>query len=209
MTEPWPPPGHSFTYDMKIELENDDLPTIEAEVTVLGGRSSDLAAFRWGRLDGPSTKDRMFREELYRRVGAITVASGHAEAAMKRVLLVAKGQDSFADAEHVWSTLEKKLRAIDPAGFKRKNELDAHLAWAERAGVKRRRDDAIHAYWWDLADVGVTRSRFRRDGSSEVILGTMKRLETDAELIFEYAQRLDGLVLSEWPQARLRANPAI
>lgn len=209
MTEQWPPPGISFVYRMDVDLEDPEL-SYSAEITVLArpnGGANDLASFRYERLGGVTPADIGFRDQLYPRIGAVTVAGGHAEAAMKRVILGAEEKGTmFEDVDLTWTDLVKRLRRIANDDHVLAAPLSAVLDWGERQQVKKRRDDVVHAYWWHWAGVGVSRSRFTRNGDSYVLIGTtedLARLDRDAQIIFEYARRLDDLVVSTWPQARL------
>ncbi|NCD17152.1 MAG: hypothetical protein EOL91_07535 [Actinobacteria bacterium] len=209
MTEHWPPPGHSFTYRMDVNLEVPRL-SYSAEVSVVArpnGGENDIAAFRYERLGGTNGADLDFRSQLYPRIGAVTVAGGHAEAAMKRVILSAEEDGgSFRDVDLSWTALVKRLHRLAESDHVIAEPLSRVLSWAERRSIKKRRDDVVHSYWWHWAGVGVSRSRFTRDGQSYIVVGTLDQLEQldrDAALIFEYARRLDELVESIWPQARL------
>jgi len=206
MEEQWPPPNHKFAYTMNVELERPPL-SYSMEVTTPARpneASADSASVRYERLGGPVAADFEFRGRLYERIGAVTVAGGHAEAAMKRVVLTAelKGE-SFNDVDLTWRGLVKRLQRIAGSEHEIAEPLRSMLAWAERAKIKTRRDDVVHAYWWHWANVGVSRSRFNRDGSSYIVSGTvddLSKLERDAAMIFEYARRLDDLVVSTWPR---------
>lgn len=205
-SDQWPPPGHAFTYVMTVDLENPKLQ-YTAEVSVPGERGAggvDLATMRWDRLGGPSPADVAFRSRLYEAIGAVTVAGGHVEAAMKRVILTAeKREEQFADVDLTWTDLSRRLERIvgDDGDFAA--ALGELLQWASTSEVKKRRDDVVHAYWWNLDGVGVTRSRFTRRGESYQLMSSLEQLEEDATHLFTLARRLDDLVLGQWPQARL------
>jgi hypothetical protein len=81
------------------------------------------------------------------------------------------------------------------------------LDWADRNRAKWRRDNVIHAYWWNY-DLGgaVLRSRFRRRQDGEQIIGTWAKLEEDAQLLFQYANRLDELLGEDWGRVLLPAR---
>lgn len=191
---------------MDVNLEDPPL-RCAAEVTnpaTQNNGDSDIASFRWERLGGHTPADIDFRAVLYRRIGAVTVAGGHAEAAMKRVILSAEERgEEFADVDLAWSGLIKRLDRVAASSHTVAGPLRGILTWAEREKVKKRRDDVVHAYWWHWAGVNVTRSRFTRDGQSYMLGANLEALERDAEIVFEFARRLDDLVLRVWPQARL------
>lgn len=209
MTEQWPPEGMSFIYQMDVDLENPKL-SYSAQITVVkrpNDGAQDIASFRYERLGGADGEDLAFRDNLYRRIGAITVAGGHAEAAMKRVILSAEEKgETFEDVDLNWTELVKRLKRLVAAGHPLEQPLSSILEWSQRHQLKKRRDDAVHSYWWHWAGVGMSRSRFTRDGQSYIVSGTLddlSQLDRDATLIFEYARRMDDLVVTEWPQARL------
>lgn len=101
----WPQPNHKFAYTMNVNLESSPL-SYSMEVTTQARPNTpgaDIASFRYERLGGPVAADLEFRARRYERIGAVTVAGGHAEAAMKRVILAAelKGE-SFRGARGSW-----------------------------------------------------------------------------------------------------------
>lgn len=203
MSEQWPPPGHAAYYKFQIVLDNGYKLTFEMSlpraVPIL-----DLATLRIGRHGGPSEADRLFREQLYSRVGAITVASGHVESAMKRILLLLKGTTGqFSLADKTWSQLHKALVRESRRPDARCVRLQDVIAWGEQKGVKRRRDNVIHACWWNFDDCCVVRSRFFRREDGTLIVSSLEDLEEDAEVLFEYASRLDDLVDEDWGRAML------
>lgn len=209
MTEKWPPEGMFGVYDMDVQLELPKL-SYSAQVTVAerpNDGPSDVASFRYERLGGTTAEDLEFRNKLYLRIGAITVAGGHAEAAMKRVILSGEEKgEMFDDVDLTWSALVKRLEKLAGSDRPLGKRLTRILEWSHRHQLKKRRDDAVHSYWWHWAGVGVSRSRFTRDGQSYVVPGALselERLDRDAAMIFEYARRMDDLVVSQWPQARL------
>jgi hypothetical protein len=186
----WPPPGfHSF---YKI---TEDLSTgrCEYDMTLPSAMPSlDISTVRVHRHGGPSEADYAFRNELFRMVGAVTVAGGHVETAMKRLLLVDKS----------WTQLHDDLRSFCPD---QPQNLADTLDWGEENRIKARRDNVVHAYWWIFDGCGVRRSRFRRKSEGAVMTGTMDDLRKDAELIFAYSERLDDLLGSDWAYAMLPA----
>jgi hypothetical protein len=98
--EEWPPVGFSAFYTVTEKL--DGQPERGYHVLLPGTFSKvDLSTIRVGRHGGPNEADMRYRDELYRRVGEIAVAGGHAEAAMKRLLLVLERPDEAHFAELV------------------------------------------------------------------------------------------------------------
>jgi hypothetical protein len=164
-----------------------------------------MSTVRIGRHGGPNQDDLRFRVELNERIGRITVAAGHAEMAMKRLLLVLRrpSKARFSTVDETWSTLHKKLVVQCDRSDQRRLELANTLRWAEEHNIKERRDNVIHAYWWHYSGCGARRSRFERRSNGKTILATLDDLDQDAELLTEYAHRLDALLGNDWMIARL------
>jgi hypothetical protein len=203
MDENWPPPGHLFTSQVTVALEGQ--PPHTFELTTPGAVTEvDIAAVRIRRLGGPTSRDEAFRADLYRHLGALVVAGGHAEAAMKRVVIVSQERSGdFVEVDWNWTDLEKALNRVAAGDSALAAPLGQVLSWGADNEVKRRRDDAVHAYWWDF-DIGQTmRGRFARRERGVMITGTIEDLQRDAEVVAEYAERLDELVQVTWPQGRL------
>jgi len=199
-----PVPGHAGWYRVHTKLDNGYEVTYD--LTLPGWMPGwNISTARLGRRDGETAADKMFRQRLYTRIGAVAVAGGHAETAMKRLLLVLRGTTSdFIQVEKPWSTLLKELAkegAVETDT--RRKRLKRVLDWAEKNRVKERRDNVIHAYWWNYDGCGVVRSRFRRDQEPTIIIGSFDGLDEDAEMIFEFARRLDELLGEDWPRALL------
>ena len=128
---------------------------------------------------------------------------------MKRVLLVMTGSGGRFSVvrDDTWSGLHAALRKSAAIGSTPLQiAVGEALDWGERMTLKERRDNAIHAYWWDYAGCGVIRSRFRRKNEGVALVGSLPELRVDADLLFEYAERLDDLVVSDWPQGRFPAK---
>jgi len=202
--EVWPPVGFNSYYEVreqivgKTELNYDlVLPGTFAEV--------DLSTVRIRRHGGPNPEDLEFRSELYRRIGAITVAAGHVEMAMKRLLLILTrpAKAHFSTVDQTWTDLHRKLRRQCDGSDSRRERLASVLDWGEQQDLKRRRDNAVHADWWDFAGCAVRRSRFVRGSNGATISASLKDLDEDAQLLFEYAERLDSLLGNDWMMARL------
>ncbi len=203
-SELWPPDGFSTYYTVTERLDGHDDLTFDL---VLPGTFAeiDLATVRIGRHGGPNADDLQFRSELYRRVGAVTVAAGNVEMAMKRLLLVLTSSTKahFATVDEPWSTLHRKLLRQCDGSDKRRRELAKALAWSEGQGIKRRRDNVIHAGWWDFAECQVRRARFARGSNGTTICASLTDLDEDVSLLTEYAERLDRLLGNDWIIARL------
>jgi hypothetical protein len=205
MSEQWPVPGHSFWYTTEIVL--DDGYRLTFDLTLPKAIPElNLTTVRLGRHGGESNADRMFQQRLYVRIGAVAVAGGHVETAMKRLLLLLKGEaGQFSLVDKTWSELHKAL-SQECSGSKldsRRKRLKRVLAWGEDKQVKRRRDNVVHAYWWNVDGCGVRRSRFYRHEDGVTIISSLEDLTEDADLLFEYARRLDDLLGEDWARAML------
>jgi len=142
MTNDWPPDRHSSSYRVAESIEGHELTY---DVTVPGGRTLELETVRVGRHGGPNESDLAFRRDLYRVVGSIAVAGGQIEAAMKRLLLVLRGDDSvFALADHDWADLHERLRKEAAKPAERREELGEILDWAEANKLREHRHNAVH-----------------------------------------------------------------
>lgn len=207
MSSQWPPEGHNFSY--RVEIQLDDHPNFHFDMTLpaMDGGSFDTSTVRLGRHGGANEADLAFRARLYSAVGAIAVAGGHVETAMKRLALHLKGESSrFSVVDKTWSDLHKILTAEGNRQTSLGVALKRDLKWAEENEIKRRRDDAIHANWWNYDGCGVIRSRFYRKEDGVQLLSSFDELEKDARLLFEYAGRLDRLLGEQWPRALLPAG---
>lgn len=200
----WPPAGFASYYTVTERLEGH--PELSYDLVLPGTFSEiDLSSVRIGRHGGPNQQDLHFRSELYLRIGAVTVAAGHVEMAMKRLLLVltSPSKARFSSVDETWTTLHKKLQRQCDSSDDRRRQLAEVLEWSEEQGLKRRRDNVIHADWWDYAGCDVRRSRFARGSNGATILASLADLDEDAQLLFEYAERLDRLLGKDWMVARL------
>jgi hypothetical protein len=202
--ESWPPRGFNSYYTVTERI--DDRPELTYDLVLPGTFSEvDLATVRIGRHGGPNASDLQFRAELHQRIGAVAVAAGHVEMAMKRLLLVmtAPSKASFSTVDETWSSLHKKLMHQCDGKGRRRQELVGLLKWGEEQGIKGRRDNVIHADWWEYAGCGARGARFARGSNGTTILASLADLEEDARLLSEYAYRLDSLLGKDWMMARL------
>jgi hypothetical protein len=150
MTKDWPPPGHSLTY--RVDEAFDNVDRISYDMSLPSRASTvNLATVRVGRHGGDALEDLTFREELYQSVGSITVAGGHVEAAMKRLLLLlAEAETTFSLVDYQWYELETKLRAQCDDSDERRRRLLRILDWANRHKRRERRHTVVHGAWWCL-----------------------------------------------------------
>ena len=200
----WPPQGMTSWYPVVEKIDRQPERTYDLTLPSTFSEA-DLSTVRIGRHGGPNDDDRQFRRELYERVGAVVVASGHVETAMKRLLplLEEATEAQFSLVDKNWTDLHGRLRGLADTTTVRRAELGNVLDWGETNEVKRRRDNVVHAYRWNYAGLGARRSRFYRRTNGTTINATLDDLSRDAELLFEYAEKLDGLLGSEWMIARL------
>jgi hypothetical protein len=175
-------------------------------VSVGASEQLHLPAVRVARPDGLVTAaDTTFRADLYRLIGAVVVAGGHVEAAMKRLLLVLRGDGGagFSEVDETWTTLTKELSEYARLDGERTGRLATLLDWGTKNRVKERRDNVVHAYWWHFDGIGARRSRFFRKDDGAIMVGSLADLAEDADALFSYAQQLDDLVGPQWPIALL------
>ena len=200
MSDEWP---YSTWY--RVDERIDGWPPLSYDMSLPPNRSTfDMSTLRIGRHGGPNAEDEAFRVELYRRVGAVTVAGGHVETAMKRLLLLFMGDvGGFSVVDKTWSDLHKAIEAECTGADERRISTAEVLSWGEEHKVKKRRDDVVHAYWWTFAGCGARRSRFYRKTEGTTIGAQLEDLDEDASMLFEYAEMLDRLLWTDWPEARL------
>lgn len=179
------------------------------EMSVPSGGPIDIAAARVLRIGGPSRADAVFRERLYAVIGAIAVAGGHCESAMKRTVIVARDSvdSAAANLEAVsrmtWNALERDLTAYAQSADCRVDGLRETMEWAATNKIRDRRNDVIHGDWWDFDGVGVRFSRFFMDGTSATIVGDLSYLVETRDLLARFASALDDAIERRWPQIRL------
>jgi hypothetical protein len=205
MTKDWPPPGHSLTY--RVDEAFDNVDRISYDMSLPSRASTvNLATVRVGRHGGDAPEDLTFREELYQSVGSVTVAGGHVEAAMKRLLLLlTEAETTFSLVDYQWYELETKLRAQYDDTDERRRRLLRILDWANRHKLRERRHTVVHGAWWIYAGVGARVSRWPRNEDDRIIIGDMAWLRQLGKHCWAYAHRLDDLLGEDWPRAMLLA----
>ena len=167
----------------------------------------DLSTLRVRRDGGDADADIAFRAELFRRIGAVTVAGGAVETAMKRLLLVFAEKEDFSIVDKNWTDLHKALVKQCTEADDRRVALAKLVAWGDANRVKDRRDNVVHAYWWAFDGCGVRRARYFRKGPKAIISATLADLDEDTALLFSYADKLDQLLGDDWPVATLPKVP--
>jgi len=211
VTENWPPLGHAFSYRVHEAFDNQEGISYDLSLP-RRTTTADLSTVRVGRHGGDTPEDLEFREELFRAVGSITVAGGHVEAAMKRLLLLLTDSETvFSLVDHQWLDLENKLRAQCDASDDRRLRLLRLLDWADAHRLREQRHTVVHGAWWVYAGVGVRVSRWPRRDSDRLILGDMSWLKQLGGRCWAYSYRLDELLGEDWPRAMLLAEspPAV
>jgi hypothetical protein len=203
VTDGWPPPGHHSWYAIEEHIDGHNLFRYDMSIPSKFP-NIDISTVRVGRHGGPGAADSAFRQELFLRLGAVTAAGGHAETAMKRLILLLTGDSaSFSLVDKTWSDLDKILRAECTGADETREHLKEILDWGEDVRIKARRDDVVHAYWWLFDGCEARRSRFYRKTDGTIITASLTDLDEDAEMIFEFAAKLDDLLGSDWPLAML------
>jgi hypothetical protein len=212
----WPRQGHAFTYKTHVSYEGYE--TFDFELSIPSGADQmDLSSVIVGRLGGEADADVLLRQNLYFLIGRIAVASGHIEAAMKRLVLTLQENRSrqFSLVDKTWSDLHKMLlkecKKVDAgtptADIRRK--LKAHLDWADVRRLKIHRDDFIHGSVWDFSMPLLLVSRFHRKADGQPIIFTMEQVEQVAMDLDEYARRLEVLLHGIWHEAMLPETPQV
>jgi hypothetical protein len=138
-----------------------------------------------------------------------TVVSPRVTWAMKWLLLVYMGDvGGFSVVDKTWSDLHKALEAECTGKDERRiATATSVLQWGQEHNVKKRRDDVVRACWWTFAGCGARRSRLYRKTEGTTIGAQLEDLDQDASVLAEYADKLDRLLGTEWPEARLPKSP--
>jgi hypothetical protein len=111
--EVWPPSGFRAYYTVSERIV--DEPEVSYDLVLPGNFAEvDLATVRIGRHGGASDADIRFGAELYERIGAVAVAAGRVEMAMKRLLLVltAPQKAHFSTVDHMDDARQEAPRAM-------------------------------------------------------------------------------------------------
>lgn len=193
-----------------VRIEPDSFPAWEYSIRNLNGTPGefDMSTFRMMRHGGPHASDVTHHQTLFAAVGAVTVVSGHIEAEMKRILLVAAdgSKTSFADVDLTWTDLEKGLEAVaaDP-DLKFATRLHDVLEWGKSKKIKKRRHDVVHSAW-TLYNIGhYEANRFARKTSGSMIVYSHEDIADLVTSMFEYLRWLQNIV--RWPTAVLPPLP--
>ncbi|MEE6295713.1 hypothetical protein [Georgenia wangjunii] len=207
MSTPWPPPGHAFVYQVREDLEGRRGAEYELSLPSSVKELSLSTMQIEGRIGGDTPADLMFREELFRWVGSVTVAGGHIEAAMKRLLLILTGIGSrFRLVDYQWAELEKRLRKECDGSDERRRRLEEVLDWAERRNLRENRHTVVHGSWWLYAGVDLRVDRWPRKDEDRTILTDWKWIKTLSADCWSFADKIEKLVGDDWSRAMIAAE---
>lgn len=139
------------------------------------------------------------RVDLYLRVGAITVAAGHVEYEMNRLLHVVGGGQRYASPDPGlpvdWALLVKRLRAESALRLsaEHQRELADVLDWAERKKLYFSRNTVIHAAWIEHPSAHGMARRLPRNGQAVTVFASYEELDSLAQRLGDFARRLYAL----------------
>jgi hypothetical protein len=217
--------GQSFGVDLpvhqakstlfKFHLDGTNLP--DNEYLILQPPAAqrthgiNMAEMRPMRLPTPDISDYEHQLRLFNVIGSVTVAGGHVEMAMKKVLVSLQNQHRNLMDRTVpgdWDNLEKdlwKLCEIPTSDVLiRLKEL---LQSTKDDDLREQRNDVIHGYWWTVAAhnrlINARYYRPKKSGSQQPvrIQTTLQAVQDIATKLFELAGKLDALVTPDWPIA--------
>lgn len=205
-------PGKSVPFDMQ---HGDDIPQA-ASFTVVppigdDDQRLDLASLRPVRVAGHDNAiaDCRHRRRLFQAVGAVTVAGGHVEMALRKVLVsLTGGQNEDLGGKDVsldWSKLHTKIEDhCKRDASELAQRVDQLLKTAEASTLRDIRNNIVHSYWWVMAldSDEVWSGRYYNRGQEPVcIVDTAENLYQTADKLFEFAAELEALVAPLWPLA--------
>ncbi len=130
--------------------------------------------------------------------------------AMKQLIvkLSRKDFDLSSISGDMWQHLEAKLIELCDGSTNQREELKSLIEWSQEKELRERRNDAIHGFWWTY-DIGSVRNiRYKRNGSSALIRGSLRDICNIGDAIFEYATKLEAVCGNEWPHALLARGGA-
>lgn len=177
----------------------------------------DLASLRPVRVVGHNyaKADRKHQRRLFLAVGAVTVAGGHVEMALRKVLVALTGGENkdlaSKDVPADWNVLHKKISKlceIDASELAQR--VAEYLNAAETAGLRDTRNNIVHSNWWLTAfDSGELWSgRYHRGGKQPMCISdTAENLYKIADKMFDFAASLESLVTPRFALAIVPAAP--
>lgn len=184
-----------------VQFELDGFPAYQGVLTNTAGALNGyhMSGVRMTRLGGPHPADPAMQKALFTLLGAITLASGHVELEMKRILLTANAvpESGFSDVDYTWKGLEDRLAKVATNGGPLAEALRPVLAWGAEKKLRERRNDVVHSAWalFDVGHFEGARLAPKSDGTS--ILDDGHGLAETAALLREYSNRLQRVV--RWP----------
>lgn len=155
--------------------------------------------------------DRKHQRRLFHAVGAVAVAGGHVEMALRKVLVTMTGGQNTKlaskDIPTEWKALEDKIRKLckNNSSELSQNVLD-HFAVADKMGFRTIRNDIVHGCWW-LVPVGpdelLWSGRYYAGGKQPPgsVHGSPEQLYSVADKLFHFAAELESFVTPYWPMA--------
>lgn len=173
----------------------------------------NLASMRPFRIKGkPDHRaDTLHQVKLFHAVGSVSVAGGHVEMAMKRVLVTLRGGKNTdlagADVPAEWSVLQDTLKkASNPQLTDLQKAVFELLSGDVVTTMRDGRNDVVHGYWWliPMGTTGLVSSRYYRPKANQApaqIHPTVEMLQQLATDLFDFADALEALVTPYWPLA--------
>ncbi|EHB55133.1 hypothetical protein MycrhDRAFT_2327 [Mycolicibacterium rhodesiae JS60] len=203
------PTGHVRGKSVPFNMQHGDDLLQGARFTIVSpigddDRWLDLASLRPVRVAGHehAVADRRHRRRLFQAVGAVTVAGGHVEMALRKVLVsLTGGQNEDLAGKDVsldWSKLHAKIEKHckrDPSELAQR--VDQLLKAARASTLRDTRNNIVHSYWWVMAldSDEVWSGRYYNRGQEPVcIVDTAENLYQTADKLFEFAAELEALV---------------
>lgn len=178
------------------------------------GRRLGFAELRPIRIPQYDTSDHMHQFQLFNAVGQVTVASGHVEMAMKKVLVSLRGGEAdlmSRDLPTVWADLVKELRKFCDDSTELVSKLKTLLDEAEENKLNDQRNDVVHGYWWMVsAHEHLVNARYYRPRDQidpAMIFNRPADLQNFSQQLFTLANELERLVVPDWPLAMFASDP--
>ncbi|UXA14073.1 hypothetical protein KXD97_09985 [Mycobacterium sp. SMC-8] len=171
----------------------------------------DLASLRPVRVTGHryADADCKHQRRLFSAVGAVTVAGGHVEMALKKVLVSLTGGTNrdlaSKDVPADWNPLHTKISKLceaDPSDLAQR--VAKLLEAAEKERLRDIRNNVVHSNWWLAGfDSGELWSgRYYRGGKEPTCISDKaEHLYSIADKLFGFAAELEALVTPMWPLA--------
>lgn len=171
-----------------------------------------LSSLRPMRVEGRENPqaDALHQVRLFHAVGSVTVAGGHVEMAMRKVLVSLRGgeNEDLAGTEMPaeWSRLHAELEDLcADESTELKRSVKNLLGQAESAGMRETRNHIVHGYWWLIPmSERLYCARYFHPKSGLAPTNSRPKaeeLQKFAGELFAFAAQLEALVTPEWPLA--------